>query len=358
MKSEDAMSESIQSLPVATPQGSQSSKPVSNEMAADAAENSDSAGFTAIFAQYVETEPDALEQQSQQELADMLGELLSQSLPADGKTLPEDEQAILLQAMLLIPAQQNSLQSGTPGSLSSSAVTDVLQGSRQPALLNPDYFQMLSAQTQQQGKLMAEGFKGADLSAQLAASHFVAGNGDDALLTMADFANQNQSMQPAFNAALSATGFGSVNHSAATQTQLAPLNLGQPAWEANLGSNLKMLVGQNIQSAELRLDPPELGSLDIKIKVSNDIASVNITSPHANVREALENAVPRLREMFAESGVALGDVNVQQESFAQSQQSADQDGSSFTAGTREDIVDEPVTVSRRIVSDSLLDAYA
>ncbi len=353
------MSESIQALPVASPQGSQSSKHVSNEMAADGAENTDLGGFTAVFAQYVESEPDAMEQQSQQQLADMLGEMLSQSLPEDGKTLPDDEQAILLQAMLVIPDQQNPLQPGVAKASASAAnISDVLQGSRQPALLNQDYFQLLTAQNQQQGKLMAEGFKGADLSAQLAASQLIAGNADDALLNMADFANQNQNMQPTFNAALSATGFGSVTHSAATQTQLAPLNLGQPAWEANLGSNLKMLVGQNIQSAELRLDPPELGSLDIKIKVSNDVASVNITSPHANVRDALENAVPRLREMFADSGVALGDVNVQQESFAQSQQSADQGNPGFSTGATEEVIDEPVTVTRRIVSDRLLDAYA
>lgn len=119
-----------------------------------------------------------------------------------------------------------------------------------------------------------------------------------------------------------------------------------------------MMVGQNVQSAEIRLDPPELGALDIKIKVTNDVASVNITSPHTQVREALETAVPRLREMFEESGLSLGDVNVRQESFAQQQNSSDEESGSLGHNTELEIGDEPTILTREIVSHNLLDIYA
>ncbi|GMR16844.1 MAG: hypothetical protein BMS9Abin31_1231 [Gammaproteobacteria bacterium] len=157
---------------------------------------------------------------------------------------------------------------------------------------------------------------------------------------------------------LAAVGLGTATQAAATQTQMAPLNLSQNAWESNLGSRLQMMLGQNVQSAEIRLDPPELGALDIKIKVTNDVASVNITSPHAQVREALETAIPRLREMFEQSGLSLGDVNVRQESFAQQQNSSDEESGSFGNSTDLDVGDEPIIITRKIVSDSLLDIYA
>ena len=120
-----------------------------------------------------------------------------------------------------------------------------------------------------------------------------------------------------------------------------------------------MLVGQNIQTAEIRLDPPELGALDIKIKVTNDVATVSITSAHTQVREALETAVPKLREMFEESGLSLGDVNVRQESFSQQEKSAEEgDSGSHTQVSGSEPGDELNPVTKKIVSDSLLDIYA
>jgi len=157
---------------------------------------------------------------------------------------------------------------------------------------------------------------------------------------------------------MAAIGLGTATQAANTQTQMAPLNLGQNAWETNLGARLQMMVGQNIQTAEIRLDPPELGALDIKIKISNDVASVNITSPHSHVREALETAVPRLREMFADSGLSLGDVNVRQESFAQRDNLPGEQQDAFSTSNDPDFTDEPAIITRNIVSDSLLDTYA
>ncbi|TVP92790.1 MAG: flagellar hook-length control protein FliK [Thioalkalivibrio sp.] len=89
--------------------------------------------------------------------------------------------------------------------------------------------------------------------------------------------------------------------------------LQQPGWDRALGNGIRWMVNQNLQVAELRVSPPNLGPLEVRLQVEGDRTHVNIVAPHATTREAVEAALPRLREMFAESGLTLGDVNVRQE---------------------------------------------
>ncbi len=64
------------------------------------------------------------------------------------------------------------------------------------------------------------------------------------------------------------------------------------------------------QTAELHLNPPQLGPLDVVLKVSGDQATALFTSPHAAVRDAVEQAMPKLREMLAGNGITLGNTTV------------------------------------------------
>ena len=77
-----------------------------------------------------------------------------------------------------------------------------------------------------------------------------------------------------------------------------------------LGEKLSLMLGSKVQSADIRLDPPNLGSIEIKIKVEGDKASVIFHSPHGAVRDAVSESIPRLREMLSEQGISLGDVTV------------------------------------------------
>ena len=62
--------------------------------------------------------------------------------------------------------------------------------------------------------------------------------------------------------------------------------------------------------AELRLDPPELGSLEIRIRQKKDTTSVSFVVQSSSAREAVESALPRLRELFAEAGLSLQSMDV------------------------------------------------
>ena len=70
-----------------------------------------------------------------------------------------------------------------------------------------------------------------------------------------------------------------------------------------------MVAGKE-QSATLTLNPPDLGPMQVVLSVNNDQASVTFSSAQPEVRAALEQAMPRLREMLDESGVALSNASV------------------------------------------------
>lgn len=352
------MSESIQVTPSASA-GVQQSKLSSLDSANNPAASDDLVGFTAVFASYAETEPSATEQQMDENLTELLNELLPQNMLEDGNSLPQTDDAAMWQALMLLQPAENVISNSSAQQMQTMGLLD---GQRKPVLnqsmINQDYFNNLNMQNKEFGSSLPAGFAANNINAQLAAAHFTTENRESILLNMNEQLVPVQATNSNISQGLAAVGLGTATQAATSQTQMAPLNLGQNAWESNLGSRLQMMVGQNVQSAEIRLDPPELGALDIKIKVTNDIASVNITSPHSQVREALETAVPRLREMFAESGLSLGDVNVRQESFAQQQNSAEENEGTLASAADSDVGDEPVSVARKIVSDNLLDTYA
>lgn len=96
-----------------------------------------------------------------------------------------------------------------------------------------------------------------------------------------------------------------------------PLPLEQRGWGESLGHRVLWMVKQERQVAELQLNPPHLGPLELRVTVDRDEASVAFSTQHAMVRDALEAALPRLREMLGASGLTLGEVNISQQSFAE-----------------------------------------
>lgn len=100
--------------------------------------------------------------------------------------------------------------------------------------------------------------------------------------------------------------------------------VGAPEWGGAVGDKMVWMANQNHQVAELHLNPPHLGPLEVRLTVTNDQASALFVSAHSAVREAIETALPRLREMLADNGIMLGNVSVGAESFNQQQQAFDQ----------------------------------
>ncbi len=92
---------------------------------------------------------------------------------------------------------------------------------------------------------------------------------------------------------------------------------GRAAWSQGMGKQVLSMVNQNIGSAEIRLNPAHLGPIEILIDMSDEQVSVSLSSRHAVVREAMEQALPKLREMLDENGFNLADADISKHSFAE-----------------------------------------
>ncbi|RVU41325.1 flagellar hook-length control protein FliK [Rheinheimera riviphila] len=136
------------------------------------------------------------------------------------------------------------------------------------------------------------------------------------------------------------------------------LNLLEPTAAAQLKERVMFQVNQKIQSAEIRLAPEELGSMQIKVQMQQEQLSVQFVVQQAGAKEALEQQMPRLREMLEEQGIELtqGQVSQQREGSAEQRQTRERN-QGLDQGT--DIGDEPLQQQAIVrVSDRMVDYYA
>jgi len=105
----------------------------------------------------------------------------------------------------------------------------------------------------------------------------------------------------------------------ATQHATALLNVSAPVsgpgFADALSRQVVWMVDKDAQVAELRINPPELGPVEVRLTLSGEDASAQFVSAHAEVRNAIEASLSRLREAMAEAGIQLGDATVSAESF-------------------------------------------
>ncbi|WP_332403034.1 flagellar hook-length control protein FliK [Vibrio metschnikovii] len=112
------------------------------------------------------------------------------------------------------------------------------------------------------------------------------------------------------------------------QAQPLPLMLNKGLVADEMAERIQMMMSKNLKNIDIRLDPPELGRLHIRMNMHADGASIQFTVTNAQARDALEGAMPRLREMLAQQGVQLADTSVQQQSSGQQQGYAAERGQS------------------------------
>ncbi len=105
---------------------------------------------------------------------------------------------------------------------------------------------------------------------------------------------------------------------------VVPQAPGQPGWSDVFADRVSFAVRQNLQEAEIRLNPPSLGQVDVRIVMHNDQANLMFSSPHSAVRDAIEASMARLRDMLADSGFSLVNVDVSDKSLAQQRDAREQ----------------------------------
>lgn len=101
-----------------------------------------------------------------------------------------------------------------------------------------------------------------------------------------------------------ATGSGA--HAAVVTTESA-LPLHHPRFGEAFSQQVSVMARDGVQHARITVNPPELGPVEMRITMRNDEATVHFAAHHVAVRDALEDALPRLREQFAQAGLNLHD---------------------------------------------------
>ncbi len=143
---------------------------------------------------------------------------------------------------------------------------------------------------------------------------------------------------------------------------------GQPNWGEAMVEKVMWMSSQNLRSVEIRLDPAELGPLEIHIQNRGQENQVQFLSQNASVREALESQMYRLREMFAQQGLDRVDVTVADNSQRDTSGGQAQGGAADQRGQtggRDGVVRSEAgqsimttSAAAQVSSDRLVDYYA
>ncbi len=123
--------------------------------------------------------------------------------------------------------------------------------------------------------------------------------------------------------------------------------VGAQGWSDEIGTHLAIMAANGREAASLRLSPEHLGPLEIQISVKDGQANVVFGASNPETRNALEQSLPRLREMFAAQGLTLGNANVSRDTPRDPHRSANPTpGSRNSSDASTDISVKRVTLTR------------
>lgn len=120
-------------------------------------------------------------------------------------------------------------------------------------------------------------------------------------------------------------------------------------------------INQKLRQLEIRLDPPELGSMQVKLNLQNEQAAVNFVVQSQQAKEALEQHMGKLKDMLAQSGVDVGDANIEQRDSQNSEQASAQGQSRYNGSETDDEMSqtlEQVNPNLYKASSTGIDYYA
>lgn len=127
-----------------------------------------------------------------------------------------------------------------------------------------------------------------------------------------------------------------------------PLDLQQQDAAQKMQERIQMMVSKNIQRADIRLDPPELGSMHVRIHTQGDQTTVQFQVQSTQARDAIDQTMPRLREMLEQQG-----LNLAESSVSEQQGERGDSASSRTAQGGSGTADDSVTQMEATVDDFL-----
>ncbi|ADV27339.1 Flagellar hook-length control protein-like, C-terminal domain [Pseudoxanthomonas suwonensis 11-1] len=140
----------------------------------------------------------------------------------------------------------------------------------------------------------------------------------------------------------------------AAPASLPTPQLNAPGFTEDVGAHVEWLAGQKLSHAVIRIAPQDLGPIEVRLQLDGERLSADFSSAQAEVRVALEQGMPRLREMLGQHGFELAHAGVGDG------QAGDREAPprGRHGATGELAADEPAPAPVRVLRRGLLDAYA
>jgi flagellar hook-length control protein FliK len=133
--------------------------------------------------------------------------------------------------------------------------------------------------------------------------------------------------------------------------------LRHPQWSTAVAKRVVFMANQQMQQAQITLNPEKLGPIQIRLHVERDQSiAVSMSAQHGATREALEQAIPRLKEMLEEAGITFSSLDVGEGDGFEEQGFSQQSGARGDGSTAQEPVAEQDTVITQ--SNNMIDFYA
>jgi flagellar hook-length control protein FliK len=290
-------------------------------------------------------------------------QLLAQSLGADDSAAPSDS----LTTQATDKSNDDNTSKGDTNAIALAQFTQALAAALGPATAASQTGTANASPTANNEVSVTDIAKGgssaSDLVAQLARDIAADSQGkSDAdaprsdVTTAKDSSADNRAVTPNSLPQLGVASHFSLQHTQqASNTGELQAPMGSAAWNDELGTQLTWMTQKGLETGSLRVSPEHLGPVEVKISVQNGDASVWFGANHPDTRAALEQALPRLREMFASQGMTLTDSGVSRDPPRnQTKPTAPQSVASVTAVGSADVS----TASAARISLGLVDTYA
>jgi flagellar hook-length control protein FliK len=137
--------------------------------------------------------------------------------------------------------------------------------------------------------------------------------------------------------------------------------VGSADWGSGIAQQVTLMVKDGEHTAQLRLDPPDLGPLEVRLSMAHNedgVAHAQFVSPHAAVRDALEAALPQLRAALADNGITLGQASVGEGFVRDDARQTQQSSSDSGRNARGNEPTGGIAAPRTIVRHGLVDTFA
>jgi len=130
--------------------------------------------------------------------------------------------------------------------------------------------------------------------------------------------------------------------------------LQNPNWSQQMTQQISYMVKGGFQQAEIKLNPAHLGPMEIKLTINDDQASVSFVAQHAQVRDVIDSAMPRLKEMLEQQGLNLSDANVSTQSEQQQASANEQSeqGETLTESSIEEAHELKISETEKVINVS------